>query len=385
MFTPIYQQNFDQAKFYYQVGNKKTFNKTQAIIWADKQIDKIRFWFMDDIFDQLDWTNEPSDNFNSLLARRAQQIREQYDWVSISYSGGYDSQTMVDAFMHNGLLLDEIIVLKKPYLPEDDWVNLEADIAISQARLYKNHVWPKLSIKVIELSVDYTKDFFLKHKNNWIEHAGNDLWITRMSRQHLYNYQVDYANIVESRISKVIVEGREKPRLWIENGEWYATMIDALANWDINSKSVLFYYDPELYRKQAWGMLNWLESFPLTTVDEIHTLLHQVQSHKTNVEIYRDWNYSLGRNPVHNMYSYDPLVFKRTRWSGDPRTIKETQVLSKHFENTQVLSYYNAGISEYMEQYGDTVLDPQKWNVWSKKYFIKKVEPGKNCKTKLML
>jgi hypothetical protein len=206
--------------------------------------------------------------------------------------------------------------------------------------------------------------------------------MTRMSRQHLYNYQVDYASTVESQISKALIEGREKPRLWIENGEWYATMIDSLGSWDINSHSVLFYYDPELYRKQAWGMLHWLESFPLNTVDQVHTLLHEVQSHKTDLETYRDWNYSLGRNPVHNMYSYDPLVFKRTRWSGDPRTIKETQLLSKHFENTQVLSYYKTGINEYLEQYGDIVLDPLKHNIWSKKYFVKKVEPGKNFKIK---
>jgi hypothetical protein len=333
----------------------------------------------------LDWPTEPGNNFNSLLARRAQQIREQYDWVSISYSGGYDSQTIVDTFMHNGLLLDEIIVQKKSYLPENDWVSVEADIAIAQALLYKTHIWPKLNIKVITLTSDHTRDFFLKHKTNWMDHAGNDLWMTRMSRQNLYNYQPDYANTVESRISNAIVEGREKPRLWIENGKWYATMIDALGNWDVNSKSVLFYYDPELYCKQAWGMLNWLESFPLTTVDEVHTLLHQVQSHNTNAEIYRDWNYSLGRNPVHNMHSYDPMAFKRSNWSGDPRTVKETGLLSKHFENTQVLSYYNAGINEYLERYGDIVLDSQKWNLWSKKYFIKKVEPGKNFKIKDLL
>lgn len=384
MFSPDYQQDINIANIYYHVGDKKTYNKVQAIIWANEQVDKIGFYFMDDIFDQMNWPTEPSDDFNSLLASRAKQIREQYDWVSISYSGGYDSQTIVDAFMSNGLLLDEIVVLKKTYMPDDDWQNIEADSAIAQARLYKNHVWPKLSIKIIELSVVHTRDFFLKHKKNWIDHAGNDLWMTRMSRKHLYAHQPDYIKTVESRISKAIVEGREKPRLWIENGAWYATMIDSLANWDIDSKSVLFYYDPELYCKQAWGMLNWLESFPLTTVEEIHTLLHQVQSHKTDVELYRDWNYSLGRNPVRNIYSYNPLVHKRNRWSGDPRTVKETQVLSKHFENTQVLSFYNAGISEYLEQYSDTVLDPQKWNVWSKKYFIKKVEPGKNFKSKLI-
>jgi hypothetical protein len=298
------------------------------------------------------------------------------------YSGGYDSQTIIDAFMHAGLLLDEVIILKKSYLPEDHWQNLESDVAIKQASVYKKQFWPNLSIKVIVLSAEHTRDFFLKHKNNWVDHAGNDLWITRMSRQHLYNYQNELAKTVDSRASNAIIEGKEKSRLWIEDGAWYASMIDASGNWDINSRSLQFYYDPELYLKQTWGMLHWLESFPLATVDEVHTLLHQVQSHKTSLEVYRDWNYSLGRSPVHNMYSYNPMPLKSNRWSGDPRTVEENKFLFKHFENTQVLSYYNTGINEYMQQHSDIVLDPQKWNVWSKKYFVKKVEPGKNFKIK---
>jgi hypothetical protein len=206
--------------------------------------------------------------------------------------------------------------------------------------------------------------------------------MARMSRQHLYNYHPDYIKTAESKISKIIVEGREKPRLWIENGGWYSSLIDSLGQWDVNSCSLQFYYDPDLYMKQTWGMLHWLESFPLTTVDQVHALLHQVQSHKTNLDIYRDWNYSLGRTPVHNMYSYNPMPLKGNRWGSDPRTVEENTFLSKRFENTPVLSYYNTGIQQYLSQYGDVVLDPQKWNIWSKKYFMKKVEPGKNLTTK---
>ena len=294
MSNPFFQEDIDHANFHYRVGDRKTFNKTQAITWADGNTDKISFWFMDDIFDQCDWTKEPGDDIKSLISRRAYQIRQEYNWISVSYSGGYDSQTIVDTFMHNGLLLDEIVVLKKSYLPNDHWQNLESDIALTQALRYKNHVWPKLSIRTIVLSEDHTRDFFLKHKNNWTDHAGNDLWMARMSRQHLYNYHPDYIKTAESKISKIIVEGREKPRLWIENGGWYSSLIDSLGQWDVNSCSLQFYYDPDLYMKQTWGMLHWLESFPLTTVDQVHALLHQVQSHKTNLDIYRDWNYIIG-------------------------------------------------------------------------------------------
>jgi hypothetical protein len=82
------------------------------------------------------------------------------------------------------------------------------------------------------------------------------------------------------------------------------------------------------------------------------------------------------------MYSYNPMPLKGNKWAGDPRTVEENTFLSKRFENTPVLSYYNTGIQQYLSQYGAVVLDPQKWNIWSKKYFVKKVEPGKNFKIK---
>jgi hypothetical protein len=384
MSSPIFHRSFDESKIYYQVDCKKTYSKTEAIAWAGGQTDRIQFCFLDEIFDQLDWTSEPELSIEFLQSRRAREIREQYDFVSIQYSGGYDSQTIVDTFINNGLQVDELVILKKSYLATQHWQNLESSAAVKQALVYKKLVWPKLSIKEISLDLDHTKNFFLTHKNNWVDHTGNDLWITRMSRQHLYNYQKDFVKTVDSYNSHAMIEGKEKPRLWIENGAWYSTMIDATITWDLNSRSLPFYYsDAELYAKQSWGMLNWLESLPLSTVDELHTLLHQVQSHKTNLELYRDWNFSLGRSPVHNMYSYNPMPLKGNRWSGDPRTVEESQILSKHFENTKVLDYYHQGVNEYLSQYGDAVLDPNRWNIWSKKYFMKPVEPGKNFKKTL--
>lgn len=378
--SPVYQESFDTARYYYIVGDKKTFSKAQAFIWADGKNSEVGFYCMDKVNDIVDWTKEPVEDITELLAQRAKRIRGTYNFVSLQYSGGYDSQTVLDAFLHNGLLLDEVIVIKKTYLANDHWQNLESDVAISQANMYKKLVWPNLKITLVELGFEHTRDFFLKHKNNWTEHAGHDLWFTRMSRQHLYNYHRDLQEMVNAP-SRVILEGKEKPRLWIENGCWYSTMTDA-AIWDTNSMSVPFYFShhlPELNLKQVWGMIHWLESFPFTSHEEVHTWLHRVQSHKTNIDIYRDWNYSLGRSPVHNNYSYNPMPLKG-RWSGDPRLVEESKILSKHFENTQVLEYYNQGVSEYFDTFGESVLDPHKWNVWSKKYYIKPVEPGKNHK-----
>lgn len=385
MTSPNFHCPFDQSKIYYQVGDKKTYSKPEALVWAGGQMDRISFHFLDEVFDQLDWATEPSASIHELQSQRAKEIRQQYNFVSIQYSGGYDSQTIVDIFIQNGLLVDELVIVKKSYLDNKHWQNLESAAAVQQALFYKKHIWPKLSIKEIALDLDYIKDFFLTHKNNWVEHTDNELWITRRTCGNLYNYQKDLVKTVDTYDSHVIIDGKEKPRLWIENGAWYSSMIDSAISWSMNSRNLHFFYsDPELYMKQSWNMLNWLESFPLTTVDELHTLLHQVQCHKVSLELYRDWNFSIGRTPVHNMYAYNPMISK-FKWDGDPRTVEESQILSKLFEGSQILNYYNSGINEYMNQYKDVVLDPHKWYVHSKKHFMKMVEPGKNYKAEIMV
>lgn len=385
MSRPIFHRSFDESKIYYQVDDKKTYSKPKAVVWAGGNMDRIRFCFLDEWFDQSDWTAEPATSIHELQSQRAKEIRQQYSFVSVQYSGGYDSQTIVDTFIQNGLLVDELVIIKRSYLDDKHWQNLEASSAAQQAFFYKNHIWPKLSIKEIVLDLDYIKDFFLTHKNNWVEHTDNDLWITRRACGNLYNYQKDFVKTVDTYDSHAMIDGKEKPRLWIENGAWYSSMVDATISWSMNSRNLHFFYsDPELYIKQSWGMLNWLESFPLSTVNEVQTLLHKVQSHGENLEFYRDWNFSIGRSSVHNMYAYNPMIAKH-KWSGDPRTVEESQILSKLFEGSQMLYYYNSGINEYMNQYKDLVLDPQKCNVWSKKYFIKLVEPGKNFKTNIMI
>ena len=93
---------------YYSVGDIKTFSKIEAIELGKKIKRWPRWDFNDSIFGHYDWTTPSSLSLKELYRRRAQQIREKYDYVVIWYSGGADSFNVLDSFLSNGIKVDEI-------------------------------------------------------------------------------------------------------------------------------------------------------------------------------------------------------------------------------------------------------------------------------------
>ena len=63
------------------------------------------------MFSKCDWTTEPEPGvpLSEYYRRRAQQIRDKYDYVVLLYSGGPDSNNILHAFVHNGIKIDEIV------------------------------------------------------------------------------------------------------------------------------------------------------------------------------------------------------------------------------------------------------------------------------------
>jgi len=62
------------------------------------------------IFETADWSTEPPDSLAELYKKRAAQIRSEYDYIVLYFSGGSDSITMLNAFMRNNIKVDEVVV-----------------------------------------------------------------------------------------------------------------------------------------------------------------------------------------------------------------------------------------------------------------------------------
>ena len=93
---------------FYTIGTSVFESKIQACILANKVLKEmnqsihplrlLQWNFNDEVFEAYDWTKEPEKTLDQLYDARARDIREKYDHVIVSYSGGADSHNMLMAF-----------------------------------------------------------------------------------------------------------------------------------------------------------------------------------------------------------------------------------------------------------------------------------------------
>lgn len=95
---------------YYKVGNQQFLNKIHALMYAKISGLEPTWHFSDNIFSKYDWSVPVEIELTELYKRRAQQLRDKYDFVSLFYSGGVDSTNVLHSFLDNDIPLDEIVM-----------------------------------------------------------------------------------------------------------------------------------------------------------------------------------------------------------------------------------------------------------------------------------
>jgi hypothetical protein len=95
---------------FFEVGQDKFYSKLDAIKQSINTGQEVSWNFNRAIFSDLDWTIEPNESIESMYRRRAQHIRNSYDYVVIMFSGGADSTTVLQSFVDNDIVPDEIYV-----------------------------------------------------------------------------------------------------------------------------------------------------------------------------------------------------------------------------------------------------------------------------------
>ena len=120
--------------FYYTVNGNRYFNPYLA--WHEKFKSNlpIEFHCNDLEYSAIDWTREPVESFDTLMDRHAKHVRNKYERLIFFWSGGTDSQTVLNVFVRNRIRIDEIVCQANKRLPwyptrHIDWL--------------KEHYWDK--------------------------------------------------------------------------------------------------------------------------------------------------------------------------------------------------------------------------------------------------
>lgn len=223
------------------------------------------YYFYDKEFIEVDWTKEPQESLPELYKRRAEQLRETYDYLVLAYSGGFDSTNVLETFHYNNIKLDEILTVGAY---SQDSNNIDSD-ENHNADLYLN-AFPtlkKLAPKSKITNLDYTKWFDNPQQFSYIKNYGSD-WYKHFtvfySVHHLFWRDIKLFLKIPQDKKVGIILGMEKPFYGYDwkTDKGFISFNNAMEAY--GPDYINFYTDPEfpdIHRKQIHLIHKWFVQF----------------------------------------------------------------------------------------------------------------------------
>ena len=304
---------------YYLVGNKKFANKTLALIENKKTQQPISWCFNETAYGSYDWTIPIETPLFELYKQRAKQLRENYDYLTLHYSGGADSSNILWAFLESGTFLDEIVMqlpepTRQTFNSKDTsnrnyYSELEFS-ALPFLNKFRNRIHPNTLIRYQDFSKPVLE---LLQKDNWFETTPlcHNITLSGVARQVTQNTEKHILDICDTgkRVAQIL--GIDKPMVYHDGKNYYSYFVDTnayhyVAPVDFNetdlskgSYSTEFFYWtpdlPEIVIKQSQEIKKQCERDPWTRfmmtqtgkkhISEYRPVLHPI-IYPPDVEVY---------------------------------------------------------------------------------------------------
>jgi len=262
-------------KPYYSVDGHLYTNKLDALFSATKAGKSVE-WHWHEEFSSLDWQSRPLLPMKEYYKRRAQQLRDAYDWIVLSFSGGSDSWTVLNTFLENNIHLDEIFVYwsidatKGLYCPDasnTDPGNFlsEWDLTILPALKQISQSHPRIKITIYDVSQDLMATEF---NDNLIDQTSDGFTPGWYARHHAIGQ--NERQLIDSGNKTCFLLGVDKPQMCIKDSQVFCYFIDNLYNTNMpqvqqGRKIELFYWSkdmPQITHCQAREIYNFLHVHP---------------------------------------------------------------------------------------------------------------------------
>ena len=279
---------------YYLVNNEIYYSKFQALTDAFKKNQTVKWFFNEHAFMQFPWHVEPEESLEELYRQRAQQLRDEYDYIRVECSGGSDSAVVVFSFLLNNIPLDEV-VFRYPKKGDAGVSGNAIDIR-PENTLSEWEFAAKPLLEWIAVHSPSTKITVHDYSENIIKEADtkDESWIFRtrhyLQPSHVNKYDAvghyDHRLLAERDQRICILYGADKPKICIKDGKFFIYFNDAQASMSdqtigdyTNMTNEYFYWSPDACRllaKQAHTIKNWFEQ------PEHHNLQHLLQWPNSN-------------------------------------------------------------------------------------------------------
>lgn len=333
------QIGFKQKCGYWEVNNRYFFDKFECLKYATAtSSNDVKYHFYDSVYQSLDWSKEPTLSLNEMYKERAQQLRDKYNYLILSFSGGADSTNILRAFIDNNIKLDEVYceypvpILEKlkgnitSKSNSSDLVLFEWYTAANPALKQLSETNPEIKItlhSIIEESIDMVENGELhKHKR-----GGSINPLIRFHR--LYEIACE-----RSKFGTVAcINGLDKPRITFNpKTEKYTSLFSDFSNafsefstyafseYQISIEQFYNTYDyPQINQKMAFAIKNSLINVDRTSNfyksllshirnDGVH--VYDVHSNYFKQALYSKWNTNIWQAKKSENIFYSPL----TKW-----------------------------------------------------------------------
>ena len=214
---------------FYQVGDLKFFSKLEAAYAHERLGLPMRWNFNEAVYSSYDWKTEPTETLEELYRQRAQQIRDKYDYIVLWFSGGADSNNILNSFILNDIKIDEVASMVNIEATRDKmtWLNAEvynvATLKVERARQYQ----PDLKHRFVDLSQMMIDHFSQKEtKFDWIYQMNGYLGPNNVSRQDIKLKVKEWADMINAGKRVCFIHGIDKPRMLKVKEHYYFRFVD---------------------------------------------------------------------------------------------------------------------------------------------------------------
>lgn len=345
----------------YRVGKSHYVSKLEAVMESRRTGQPVIWQFMHESFAKHNWTQEPTQSLWELYSDRARQLREQYSYIMLMYSGGADSTNVLDAFERNNLPLDEIRMGYSGEIADQNALKLEPNQEIYYAALPRvrrlQQKWPNLKVTIVNM-----KPLMINRVCHFVEslhYGSNSAWNPWQAVRFGVTGTTakDWLPNLSASKQMIALWGKEKTKIKKINNRYAVQFIDTelVANTEQmpeNCKHEYFYWGQDaakLIIKQAHVMKNFF------TRAESDSGFFDMHKNFFSQSVNQRWHYDNaeinGRtvhvnNALYNtlMYPYyDPTMHDtgKTEWAGISSVVKDAFYVDSNLRRS---------LADYMKQ-----------------------------------
>ena len=275
---------------YYLVNGIKTLSKFEAWQLSGGDMANVRFIFNDDMFEKEDWTVEPIEDIQLLYAQRAIQLRKDYDYIVLMYSGGIDSHVMLKTFLENNIQIDEICTFSNSDV-EEKTGKLNQEVFNKAIPFVQTLDLKKLGTKfrhidIGKLVIDQWSDEFYFENFHHFTHGPQ--W--HVIRSHKFKANIkDHMELNLKGKRVCYIWGHDKPQIFLRNNQYCYKVVDTCVDFGARQyvnqmmlkENFLNFYDeafyisrefPKIIIKQCHLLVNKMKEIPKSDTVRLHSI-----------------------------------------------------------------------------------------------------------------